>query len=233
MAAWINLTALTGSSIAQNGTNSHTVSFTAATSGNFLVAVVAGSVTFTTPSGWTLAISSVYNTGLYVFTKTASASESSFSTTHNATNYPIRGVVYEFPAGTTVIGSNWANAQNRDSPVTGPTISSLTGTYTRMAARSYNLGSVSSTADTTWTVPSIEDYDAYTPQGGVDGITLTIAYDDSQTASSFTCSSVMTTTNVTTTNGEGVAWALSIPTARTPPEAYVAGWTSHTSSCSS
>src|SRR6478752_3702729 len=99
MSSWVNRTVLSGSSVDPNGTTSHTCTFTAATSGNFLVAVVAGGVTSTTPSGWTLVTSAINNAGLYVFTKTASASESSFTTTHNGSNYPILGVVYEFYAG--------------------------------------------------------------------------------------------------------------------------------------
>lgn len=211
MATWTNRTALSGSSINPNGTNSHTCTFTAASAGNFLVAIVNGAVTFTTPSGWTLLVSAVSNTGLYVFTKTASASESSFSTTHNGTNYPIFGVVYEFPSGTSAIGSNTATSQNRDTPVTGPAVSSLTGTYTRFGARSFNLSNTTSTASATWTVPSVEDYDAYIARSGsADGVTLTIAYDDASTGSSFNCSSTISTTNVPGTNGEGLAFALSI-----------------------
>ncbi|TAH34086.1 hypothetical protein EYC59_03760 [Candidatus Saccharibacteria bacterium] len=96
MGQWVNRTVLSGSSVDRNGTNSHTCTFTAATSGNFLLAIIAGSVTSTTPSGWTLVQSVVNQAGLYVFSKTVSSDESSFSTTHNGSNWPIEGVVYEF-----------------------------------------------------------------------------------------------------------------------------------------
>ena len=215
MPAWITRTELTGSSINVNGTNSHTCTFTAATSGNFLVAVVAGAVTFTTPSGWTLVTSAVNNTGIYVFTKTASASESSFSTTHNGSNYPIRGIIYEYAAGTSVIGSNSAN--NQTGTATGPQVSSLTGTYSRFSARSWGMSTVNSTSSCGWTLPTIEDYDVYTasPNGSQDGVALTIAYDDGSTGSSFNPSSTVSNTNTAPTTGEGVSWALNVAAAST------------------
>lgn len=219
MASWINRTVLSGSSVDANGTNSHTCTFTAATTGNYLVAVVAGSVTFTTPSGWTLSQSAVNSAGLYCFTKTASDGESSFTTTHNGSDYAIEGVIYEFPAGTSFLaGSNQA-AMFFNSNNTGPTVSGLSGTYTRFAARTGNMDSSSSTASHAWTLPTVEDYDAYVPKGTQDGIELTIAYDDGQTGSSFTPSGTMTTTNVTS-NGEGIAWALSVAPKAAPIAAY-------------
>src|SRR5690349_4085952 len=136
MPVWVNRTALSGSSTAANGTNSHTCTFTAATSGNFLVAVIGGAATSTTPAGWTLGISAVNNCGLYVFTKTASGGESSFSTTHNGSNRAILGVVYEFPAGTSFLSSNSTTGMAYSSTVTGPQVTGLTGTFTRFAARS-------------------------------------------------------------------------------------------------
>jgi hypothetical protein len=223
MPQWVNRTVLSGSSVDKNGTNSHTCTFTAATSGNFLVAVVSGSVTFTTPAGWTNTASTVGNSGLYAFTKTASAAESSFSTTHNDSNYPIRGVVYEFYAGTSVQNSNSANSQSSSGTVNGPAVSSLSGTYSRFAARSQSLGvDPTDTASCAWTLPTTEDYDTYfakvtgEPESG---IFLTIAYDDFQTGSSFTPSSAMTSDDVGTT--EAVAFALTVAS---PPTTIPLAW---------
>ena len=210
MSAWINRTDLSGSSINANGTNSHTCTFTAATSGNFLVAIVAGAVTFSTPTGWTLVESIAGNSGMYVFSKTASNGESSFATTHNGSDYPIRGIVYEFPAGTSVLSSNNVGGLATDgTPSKGPSVSSLTGTYTGFSARRCTLSSGSCTWAVAWLTPGIEDYDTYTPKGTQDGVALTIGYDDSQTGSSFTASAQMTTTFSSNT-AEGVAFALSI-----------------------
>ena len=92
----------------RNGTFDHTVTFTAATAGNYLIAVVYGAVTSfgaggagTPPTGWEHIHNVVINGGLYVFAKTSAAGgETSFTVTHNEQNYPIKAVVYEFPAGT-------------------------------------------------------------------------------------------------------------------------------------
>lgn len=212
MSSWVTRTVLSGSSVNQNGTNSHTCTFTAATAGNLLVAVVAGGVTSTTPSGWTLVTSAVGYSGIYLFTKTASSGESSFSTTHNSSNYEIKGVVYEFPAGTSVVGSNSATGQSYGPTATGPSVSSLTGTYSRFSARSYAMDNTNSTWDVDWTLPFVEDYDTFVPNSGsTDGVSLTIAYDDAQTASSFNPSATKTQTNVSIPSGEGISFALYIP----------------------
>lgn len=220
MSAWVTRTVLTGSSIDANGTASHTCTFTAATAGNFLVAVVAGSMTFTTPSGWTLLVSAVNYSGLYVFTKTAASGESSFSTAHNGSDYAMKGVVYEFPAGTSSLGSN--SAINQFESTTGPQVSSLTGTYSRFAARSWNKNTAAAASSCAWTLPAVEDYDVYIAQASTDGISLTIAYDDGATGSSFTPNSTFTNWNNGVGNGEGVSWALNIGSSAIPLN-WVAG----------
>lgn len=182
---WLTRSILTASSVDPNGTASHTCTFTPAANGSFLLAVVAGGVTFTTPAEWAQLIGAVSNTGLYVFTKTAGGGEASFTTTHNGANYPIRGIVYEFAAGASILDSNSANSQAQG-PITGPSLSGLGGTYIRFAARTNPMPSELSTGGCTWTVPSIVDYDEYTPHtGSTDGIYLTIAYDDAQTDTSY------------------------------------------------
>lgn len=210
MSQWLYRTVLSGSSVDENGTNSHTCTFTAATSGNQLVAIVASGVTCSTPTGWTLVTSAVNNFAVYVFTKTASSGESSFSTTHNSSNFLMKGVVYEFPAGTSVIGSNSATGQAKNTGVTGPQVSSLTGTYTRFAARVLGSDRGDTTFSCAWTLPSVEDYDSLSPRVTNDGIGLTIAYDDNSTGSSFNPSSNITSTLTNYTDGEGVAFALSV-----------------------
>jgi len=210
MSSWVNRTVLSGASIAANGTNAHTCTFTAAGGGDLLIAVVAGAVTFTTPTGWALEGSAINDTGLYVFSKTASASESSFSTTHNGSNYAILGVVYEFFAGSAVIG-NAGTDNNQSATATGPDTNSLTGTYSRFAVRSWNMTGTSSTAAAAWTLPSIEDYDTYVPNSGsTDGVALTIAYDDNVTGASFTPSSTYSITSSSAPDGQAVSFGLSL-----------------------
>lgn len=214
----VNRTVLGDASTAANGTDKHTCTFTTATSGNYLVAVVAGAVTFTTPTGWTLLGSAVSNAGLYVFARTARGGESSFSTSHNGSDYAIQGVVYEFMAGTVFLDSASANTQAKNTPVTGPQVSGLTGTYTRFAARSYNQPAANTTFSVAWTLPTVEDYDVSMPYNGVtDGAGLSIAYDHNSTGASFNPSSTLTTANNSGTIGEGVSWALRIKTTRETP----------------
>ena len=79
-----------------------------------------------------------------------------------------------------------------------------------------------STSSCVWTLPATEDYDVYTPSAGgaYDGVSLTVAYDDAQTGSSFNPSSAITNVNTAPTNGEGVAWALNVAAKATPIAAY-------------
>ncbi len=222
MSYWVNRTVLSGSSVDPNGTNSHTCSFTAATSGNLLVAVVAGSVTSTTPTGWTLVKSVVDSTGVYVFSKTAGSGESSFSTTHNASDYPIRGVVYEFPSTMFVFGAA-GSASSNSATATGPNCTGLTGTYLRFAVRSWGMSATNSTASASWTLPTVKDYDDYTPDtGSVDGIGLSIAYDGNVTGSSFTPSSTYTVANTAIGASQDISFAVSI-SGYIPAPAFVQG----------
>ena len=205
---WQNRTVLTGSSVDPNGTNSHTCTFTPASSGNFLVAIVAGSVTSTTPAGWTLAVSAINYCGLYVFTKTASAGENSFATTHNASNYAVRGIVYEFPAGTTVLGRNFETGVG-GGDITGPSVAGLTGTYAIVAARCHVLTTPAGAMNATWTTPAVEDYEEFVGDTGTAGVGLSVAYQSSVTGGSFACAYNMTWDGTGSDTGEVVALALS------------------------
>lgn len=209
MPSWINRTVLSGSSVDRNGTNSHTCTFAPANSGSLLVAVVAGAVTFTTPAGWSIVQSAINYSGLYVFSKTATTSESSFSTTHNGSDYLIQGLVYEFYSGSVLTGTA-GSASNIGSSYTGPTCSGLSGTYSRFSARSWNPGNTPShTVSCVWTTPTIEDYDVFSPgNGSTDGIELTTAYNDNATGSSFTPSSDITSS--TGAMGEAISFAVSV-----------------------
>lgn len=210
MASWVNRTVLSGSSVDENGTSSHTCTYTAAMAGNLLVAVIAGGVTSTTPSGWTLTASSVFDTGLYVFTKTASSGESSFSTTHNASNYMIKGLVYEFPSGTVVIGSSTDYAQANNGSITTPAITSLYGSYTRFCARSQPMSTGVSTGTISWSTPANQDYDSYSTVSSHAGMFLGVGTDDTGSGATFTPSFIITTTGESF-GGEAISWALTIP----------------------
>ncbi len=211
MSQWVNRTVLSGSSTAQNGTNSHTCTFTPATANNLLVAIVAGSTAFTTPANWTLRQSAVNWAGLYVYTKIAFTNESSFTTSHDNPNYPIEGVIYEFAAGTTYQAGNSVTGQVYGSSVTTPVVSSLTGSTTRFSARALDLGPGTASAACAWTNPSTEDYDAYITATPEAGIYLTIAYADTVSGATFTPSSNITATGTNlTSDGEGISFVLNV-----------------------
>jgi hypothetical protein len=213
MSSWVNRTLLSGTSTAANGGTSHTCTFTAATSGNFLMAVMSASVTFTTPTGWTLLGSAINNGVTYVFTRTATAGLSSFATTHNASNYAIEGVVYEFASGSAATGTAGSNTSVSSSgSVSGTACTSLSGTYTRFGAFDWNIQATSGTASFAWTTPTVEDQDQLTLHSSQDGIEQTIAYDDGASGASFTPSGTVSGTALNLT-GESLSWAATIVTA--------------------
>jgi hypothetical protein len=123
MSKWINRTLVTPTV----STTTHTVGFTAASSGSLLVAVMTAGATLTTPTGWTLPTNGgqVGDVGLYVWTKTATAGEASFTTTASASGYVSRAIIYEFPSGSTfgsVVGAATGTAT-----VANPALTGLTG----------------------------------------------------------------------------------------------------------
>lgn len=215
---WVNRTLIQAP---RNGTTSHTVGFTAATAGNLLVAVVSGGVTSTTPTGWTLPSggSAVGGSGAYVFTKTAAAGESSFTTTHNGSNYPIGVVVYEFAAGTTFGSVTGAGARgNGDASLT---LSGLTGTNHLFAVESGGCG-IGSTGTPTysWSGPAVAvDTDAFTPYSATDGYELGVAYAASSTATSFT--PVVTQSGLTGGSGSFERIAFAVSAVAPTPAAFV------------
>lgn len=200
---------LVGSSVDANGTINHTCTFASATSGNLLIAIIAGAVTSSTPPGWNLLVSALNNTGLYVFTKTATSNENSLTTTHNAANYAIRGIVYEFPASTTVIGSN-SEINASGGTISSPGLVGLTGTYTLFAARSHGLTTPSGMVQIGWSTPSLKDYEEYVGSSSNDGVGLSIASQQNMTASSVSCLYTMMWDNTASDTGESVIFALSM-----------------------
>lgn len=207
MSAWLRRSVLSGASSDRNGTNSHTCTFTPATAGSLLVAVVAGPVTFSTPAGWSVVGSAVNNGGLYVFAKVATAAEDTFTTTHNGANHPILGVVYEYPAGSTIQAASSSINNLVNSPLVSPTVAGLVGPFTRFGVTGQVQTSGAAPPSTTaWTTPTIEDYDAAAPFAATDGIALSIAYDDNVPGASFAEAATLTS-NVGITH-ERVAFAL-------------------------
>lgn len=209
MTSWINRTLVLAP---RNGTTSHTVSFTAATAGNFLVAFAYGGVTSTTPTGWTLPTggSSVVNGGLYVWTKTATAGESSFTTTHNGSNYPVEFLIYEFRAGTTLVKA--AGSSGAQGDTTGG-ITGLTGTNFLFGVAGNDAAAGTTAMSASWSSAQAtvtKDADAYTAFATTDGFGFSDCYAADSTATTFT--PVVSFTNPIAGANEKITFALNVPT---------------------
>lgn len=173
---WINRAAGVA---ARNGTPNHTFTFVPATSGSLLVAIVAGAVTHTAVSvGWTKQLSPVASEELAVFTKTATAGESSFEVLHNAANFPADYVIYEFPpgcsyhSGVSGINNAW------------PSLPGLPGTPVTV----FYAGTHLETSQTPpamvveWYFSALEEYEHVEPNdGATHGIATHIAYKENFT----------------------------------------------------
>ena len=194
-----------------NGTTSHTINFTPASAGSLLVCVIAGSVTHSTPTGWTKQASAINNTELCVLTKTATAGESSFTTTHNNPNRVIAVVVYEFPAGTAWVTQ--ATANNQSSTAANPTISGLTpGTGLMVFAAIDANDQIEPGAAWTCTVAgATEDVevDMEHPPGEAVGTALTVAYVANYGSTSYGPSVTHASTDFSTS--ERVTFAVQLP----------------------
>lgn len=170
----------------RNGTTGHTATFTAATAGQLLVAILTAPAAITTPTGWTRQAASLDGVDLGVFTKIATAGESSASITLSAANYPLAGAVYSFVSGTTFQGEQHAIA-----PMDGanPPLTGLTGTNVAFAVAAK--GGVDTVSGIAWT-GATEDVELIIAPGVTDGIVLGVAVDPAFTGSSFAATSVIT-----------------------------------------
>jgi hypothetical protein len=206
---WINKTVV---QLAAGGTNNtgstSTVNFTAALAGNLLVAVASGSVTSTTPTGWTLGASAVGSSGSYVWWKVATGNESSFSTTHNGSGYPNAYVIYEFPAGSSFVkGSGTAGLA---AGTANPTISSLTGTNLLMASvsESYPYTTYNGTG-ITWSAGTTVDTDIHAAHVSTDGYWLGIGFAENSSATSYGPNPTLTDPNGVVAS-ERLTWAINV-----------------------
>jgi hypothetical protein len=134
MVKWLNHVTIAAP---RNGTNTHVVDPAAGvvvagaafepTAGRLLVCVAGGSVTSSTPDGWTLPAggSAVNNSGLYLWYRIA-AGDDVFSTTHNGSNFPAVFDIYEFPADTLFIAAAAQGNVPATGGVAGPALAGLT-----------------------------------------------------------------------------------------------------------
>lgn len=186
MATFTNHVTLHGTA---NGTTSHTVNpasgtvlagsaFTP-TAGRLLVVIAYGSVTSTTPSGWTLEASAINSGGLYIWSRTAAGSDT-FSTTHNGSNYECIFTILEFPAGSTYFSD--ITATNTTDTGANPNLTGLTGTKWVAGAKALNTNAATSGV---WTSPVVELCDSSQVSAPTDGCWLSVGYVEDSVAASF------------------------------------------------
>jgi hypothetical protein len=202
--SWVNRSAGVA---ARNGTTSHTVSFTGASSGSLLVVLMCGAVTNTmSTSGYTKQLGPINNTELSVWTKTAGAGENSLTVTHNASNYPCAYEVYEFPAGST-----WAGGTSASNATTWPTLSGLTGTNSVFGALSEDHVSGDPAYSATWSSGWTSDVDSDTAFSTTDGIYHTVGFQDGYASSTATPSE----TDTSNRTDERAVFAIAVASAGT------------------
>lgn len=196
----------------RNGTANHTINFPAATAGNLLVALMGGGVTHDIlTAGWVLRANPVSNTQLCLWTKQATGGETSFTASHNGADYPVGGIVYEFPPWT------FGSVESAVAVIVGddgPVLSGLSGTPFVATAwdTPFHLGSGS--VNLTWAAPIIEDYEATEPQVGTDGYAFGIGYIDNYASASWT--PVVSSVTGTTDRKEVLAFSLVKPAPNVP-----------------
>jgi hypothetical protein len=220
MALWLNRSLVQAP---RNGTTTHTISFTPATAGNLLVLVMEGAVTHTVPTGWTRQAQGLNNTELSVYTKTATAGESSFSTTHNGSNYPIGALVYEFPSGSTWSGGAGSGSSALGLSAASPTLTGLTGTNLAFSAVAIAVAD-SFLPSVAWSSTSgtvVEDTDVALAGSPTDGYGLSVAYLEDFTGTSFTATGTISKGGVVVNGKEALTFAVKV--AATAPALSGAG----------
>lgn len=215
MVAWVNRAVFQAP---RNGSASHTIdpssttglvsgaAFTP-TAGRLLVVVVEGAVTSSTPSGWTLPSggSAISESGLYVWYRTAAGGDT-FTTTHNAPNYPVVFAVYEFPAGSTFVKS--VAATSVSNTAANPNLTGLSGTNVIFGVKGTVMASPWTYGGAVWSSGYVEDYDDFVPYSGTDGYWLTIAAQEGITTSS---AQPTATISGTAFGAEALTFAVKVP----------------------
>jgi hypothetical protein len=182
----------------RNDTTSHTLTSTefgfTPTANTLLVFICSGSVTHDA-TGWTQQLAPVQFAELAVFTKTAAGGDN-IVVTHNASNYPMDWMIFEFPEGSTYLdGAEEATGGTGDSR-TWPTLSGLTSnakTIIAAVCRSSSLATGTASI-ASWAITTNELRDLLTLQllTSTDGVYAGYAYEEDVTATSVTPTATMT-----------------------------------------
>jgi hypothetical protein len=209
---WLN----TSSGIAaRNGTNTHVIPFGfTSTPGSFLQIIVYGGVTQVGPGDpWTERLSPINSGELSLFTKDESTGDSSFTVTHNGSNYAVAYAVWEFAEGTVYTGGAQANVSNVN---TMPELTGLPGVEQVVfgALGRVNGADTATAASAAWPENWVEDADLFTVFAGNDGCYLTAGHRlNVTTATSTPTVSVSFTGANPVADRQGLTWALDVPAA--------------------
>lgn len=218
MPAYLNFVAVGAS---RNGTFTHAVDPSSATDvvagtpfsptvGRRLVCVAEGSVTSTTPAGWTLPTdgSAILNSGLYVWHRIAAGGDT-FTTTHNSSNFPVAYAIFEFPAGTTFVGSVSATSQN--TAAANPNLTGLTGLNTVMGVAGWADNVSTGAIAGTWDSPNVAALDINVDFSTTDGYWLGICFQDAYASGSY--APVPTIASPSNGSSERLTFAVNVPSA--------------------
>lgn len=231
MTSWLNHVTIAAP---RNGTATHTVNPNAGvvvagasfipTAGRRLVVVVGGAVTSTTPTGWTLPTggSAINQTGLYVWHRLAAGGDT-FTTTHNASNYPVVFDIYEFPADATFQKSvaQPAVIEGNDGPnLTGLTGSNNTIIGARVSPSPSPTGSGTLTAAWSGTNVGAELVDAQIIYAANDGYHYTAAALQDSNISSAQWIVTVTGSGHVPQNAEFLMFAITVPVSTPPTVTY-------------
>jgi hypothetical protein len=193
MSKWLNRAVF---KLPRNGTSTHTFDFSSSTNlvsgaaftptaGNRLVAVVTGAPTSTCPVGWSQVLTAVSNTGTYMFTRWANTIGTSFSLTHNGSNYPVLLAVYEFPRETAYgYGIAAVGASATSAIILANTNAALNQV---IAFKSGIRGSGANVGTFAWTGSGspVEDFDLGEAFATTDGYMASLAYVDDYVGSTW------------------------------------------------
>lgn len=224
MALWLNHVTIAAP---KNGSTTHTVDPSSATNavggtpftptaGRFLLCIVSGAVTSTTPSGWTLPTngSAINNVGTYVFYRASAAGGDTITTTHNGSDYSVAFDIYEYTAGTSFVAA--ASNVTQSTTSANPNLTGLTGTNTVFGVKSGFDNVSDATITATWNSPNVEATDLDIQPNVTDGILLFVCYQDSYTSASYQPTGTATG-GFGFGNDNGITFAIALP----PPNPYL------------
>jgi hypothetical protein len=198
----------------------------APSAGNLLVCIAGGGLTQTTPSGWTLPTngSAVGNGGTYIWSRTATGSDTITTTVNGPGTWPTVYTFLEFAAGSTLLGANSAINVSKSAGA-GPTLTTAAGTKLYVAVGNQNYAPTSGTpAWSAWGNSAVEFVDVFVVGGSnFKGYVFGHAYIEDSTATSMAVAATLTSNDTDTTERLMFAVQVTVAVAANPlPDLHMA-----------